>query len=62
MNGTRCRSLIAWFEVSETTLIGKYLVHEEMKNVHLIKDRLKTTQSCQNSFGNVRRRDYEYGI
>lgn len=62
MNGTRCRSLIAWFEVSETTLIGKYLVHEEMKNFHLIKDRLNTTQSCQNSFGNVRRRDYEYGI
>ncbi|WMV33736.1 hypothetical protein MTR67_027121 [Solanum verrucosum] len=41
--GRRCRSLIGWFEVGETALIGPDSVHEAMKKVQLIRDRLKTT-------------------
>ncbi|WMV32980.1 hypothetical protein MTR67_026365 [Solanum verrucosum] len=53
----RCRSPIGWFEVGESTLIGPDSVHEVMEKVQLIRDRLKTTQSYQNSYANVKKRD-----
>ncbi|WMV49598.1 hypothetical protein MTR67_042983 [Solanum verrucosum] len=39
--GRRCRSLIGWFEVGETALIGSELVHEAMEKVQLIHESLK---------------------
>ncbi|KAH0713646.1 hypothetical protein KY289_009605 [Solanum tuberosum] len=43
--GYRCRSLVGWFEVGETALIGRDSVLDAMEKVQLIRDRLKTTQS-----------------
>lgn len=54
--GRKCRSLIGWFEVAEVALIGLNLVHEAIKNVRLIRVRLKTTQSRQ-VYVDVKRRD-----
>ncbi|XP_070025018.1 uncharacterized protein [Nicotiana sylvestris] len=39
---------------------GPDLVHQDMEKVKVIKERLKTTQSCQKSYSNVRRRDLEF--
>ncbi|WMV41669.1 hypothetical protein MTR67_035054 [Solanum verrucosum] len=58
----RCRSPIGWFEVGEAALIGPNSVHEVMEKVQLIRDRLKTTQSRQKSYADVRRRDLEFKI
>uniref|UniRef100_A0A1U7YXC6 Uncharacterized protein LOC104249146 n=1 Tax=Nicotiana sylvestris TaxID=4096 RepID=A0A1U7YXC6_NICSY len=58
--GRRCRSPIGWFEVGEAELIGLDLVHQAMKKVKIIKERLKTTQSRQKSYSDVRRRDLEF--
>uniref|UniRef100_M1CJT9 Gag-pol polyprotein n=1 Tax=Solanum tuberosum TaxID=4113 RepID=M1CJT9_SOLTU len=60
--GRRCRSPIGWFEVGEAGLIGPDLVHQAMKKVKVIQERLKTAQSHQKSYTNVRRRELEFEI
>ncbi|KAF3661444.1 hypothetical protein FXO38_11686 [Capsicum annuum] len=48
----------------EATLIGPDSVFEAMNNVYvqLISERLKTTQSCQKSFTDVKKRDFEFAV
>ncbi|XP_070002826.1 uncharacterized protein [Nicotiana sylvestris] len=58
--GRRCRSPIGWFEVGEVELIGPDLVHQAMEKVKIVKERLKTAQSHQKSYSDVRRRDLEF--
>lgn len=58
--GRRYRSPIGWFVVRETELIGPDLVHPAMEKVKIIKERLKTAQSCQKSYSDIRRRDLEF--
>ncbi|WMV57916.1 hypothetical protein MTR67_051301 [Solanum verrucosum] len=60
--GRRCRSPIGWFEVGEVSLIGTELVHEAMEKDRLIRERLRTAQSRQNSYDDVRRRDLEFDV
>ena len=54
--GRKCRSLVGCFEVGETTLIELDSVFYAMDKVQLIIDRLKTAQSHQKSYADVRRR------
>ena len=54
--GRRCRSPVGWFEVGEKALIGPDSVLYAIEKVQLIRDRLKTTQSRQKSYADVRRR------
>ncbi|XP_070010138.1 uncharacterized protein [Nicotiana sylvestris] len=58
--GRRCISPIRWFEVGEAELIGPDLMHQAMEKVKIIKEMLKTAQSCQKSYSDVRRRDLEF--
>ncbi|WMV59026.1 hypothetical protein MTR67_052411, partial [Solanum verrucosum] len=60
--GRRCRSPIGWFEVGKTGLIGPDLVHQAMKKVKVIQERLKTAQSRQKSYTDVRRRELEFEV
>ncbi|XP_070050687.1 uncharacterized protein [Nicotiana tomentosiformis] len=55
-----CRSPIGWFEIGEAELIGPNLVHQAMEKVKTIKERLETTQSHQNSYSDIRRKDLEF--
>ncbi|XP_070045263.1 uncharacterized protein [Nicotiana tomentosiformis] len=58
--GRRCRLPMGWFEVGEAELIGQDLVHQAMEKVKIIKELLKTAQSRQKSYSDVRRRDLEF--
>ena len=58
----RCRSRVGWFEVGETTLIGPDSVLYAMEKVQLIRDILKTAQSRQKSYTDVRRRELEFQV
>ncbi|XP_070034734.1 uncharacterized protein [Nicotiana tomentosiformis] len=58
--GKRCRTPIGWFEIGEEELKGPYLMHQAMEKVKIIKERLKTAQSCQKSYSDMRRRDLEF--
>ncbi|WMV24292.1 hypothetical protein MTR67_017677 [Solanum verrucosum] len=60
--GRRCRSPVGWFEVGEAALIGPDSVLDAMGKVQLIIDRLKTAQSRQKSYANVRRRELEFQV
>ncbi|WMV58415.1 hypothetical protein MTR67_051800 [Solanum verrucosum] len=60
--GCRYRSPVGWFEVGEAALIGPNLVNDAMEKVQLIRDRLKTAQSRQKSYADVRRRHLEFQI
>ncbi|XP_070010236.1 uncharacterized protein [Nicotiana sylvestris] len=58
--GRICSSPIGWFEVGEAELIVSDLVHQAMEKVKIIKERLKTAQSRQKFYLDVRRRDLEF--
>ncbi|WMV47937.1 hypothetical protein MTR67_041322 [Solanum verrucosum] len=60
--GRRCRSPIGWFEVGEAWLIGLDLVHQAMEKVKVVQERLKTAQSHQKSYTDVRRRELEFEV
>ncbi|KAH0657753.1 hypothetical protein KY289_026501 [Solanum tuberosum] len=60
--GIRCRSPIGWFEVGKAGLIGPDLVHQAMKKVKVIQERLKTAQSRPKSYIYVRRRALEFEV
>ncbi|XP_070025917.1 uncharacterized protein [Nicotiana sylvestris] len=60
--GRKCRSPIGWFEVGEAELLGPNLVQQAMEKVKLIRDRLRTAQSRQKSYANVRRRDLKFDV
>ncbi|XP_070050022.1 uncharacterized protein [Nicotiana tomentosiformis] len=58
--GRRCRSPIGWFKIGEAELIGPDLVHQAMEKVKIINEWLKTVQSRQKSYSDVRRRNLEF--
>ena len=43
--GRRCRSLIGWFEVGDSSLFGPELIYMTLEKVHIIFNRLKTPYS-----------------
>ncbi|XP_069148274.1 uncharacterized protein [Solanum lycopersicum] len=56
--GTRCRSPIGWFKVSEAEFIGPDLVLQAKEKVKVIQERLK----LQNSYTYVRRKQLEFEV
>ena len=58
----RCRSPIGWFNVFEVGLIGTHLVHQDIKKVKVIQESLKTEQSRQKSYIDVRRKLLEFKV
>ncbi|XP_070045346.1 uncharacterized protein [Nicotiana tomentosiformis] len=58
--GRRCRSPIGLFELREAELIGPDLVHQSLKKVKIIKEKLKTSHSLQKSNSDVHRIDLEF--
>ncbi|XP_047259122.1 uncharacterized protein LOC124891426, partial [Capsicum annuum] len=60
--GRRCRLPIGWFEVREAAVSGPDTVFKPMEKVKLIWERLKTAQSRQNSYANVRRRALQFEV
>ena len=60
--GRRCRFPIGWFEVDEAGLIGPGLVHQAMEKVKVIQVTLKTAQSRQKSYTDVRIRPLDFEV
>ena len=54
--------LLVGFKVGETALIGTYSFLYAMEKVQLIRDILKTSQSLQKSYADVRRRKLEFQV
>ena len=54
--------LFGWFEVREAALIRPDSVPYAMEKVQLIRDRLKTAQSCQKSYADVKTRELVFEV
>ncbi|GKE55901.1 reverse transcriptase domain-containing protein [Tanacetum coccineum] len=60
--GQKCRSLILWAEISESSLIGPELVQETTNNVVLIKKKLKAARGRKKSYADNRRKPLEFEV
>ena len=60
--GRRCRSPLCWDDVGERKLLGPELIQQTVDKVHLIRERLRTAQSRQKSYADVRRRKLEFQV
>ena len=60
--GRSCRSPICWTEVGESSITGPDLIRDISKKVSLIRQRLLTAQSRQNSYADIRRRPLEIEV
>ncbi|XP_004239548.2 uncharacterized protein [Solanum lycopersicum] len=58
----RCRSLVWWFEVAESSPLGPKIVCEALENVCVIRHRLKISYSRQKSYANNMRGDLEFHV
>ncbi|XP_060212010.1 uncharacterized protein LOC132639587 [Lycium barbarum] len=60
--GWCCRSPILWYEPNEVEVLGSDSVHEAIEKVNLIVQQLKTAQSKQKSYTDMRRRELEFYV
>lgn len=56
----RCRSPAHWFETGEKLIAAPDFVESTTDVVKLIRERMKTAQSCQKSYTDKRRRPLEF--
>ncbi|XP_060177959.1 uncharacterized protein LOC132607897 [Lycium barbarum] len=60
--GRSCRSPIGWFEPTDVELLGPDSVHEAIEKVNLIVQRLKTAQSRQKSYTDMRHSELVFSV
>ena len=60
--GKQCRTPICWNEVGERKLLGPEYVQMTTDKIQLIRERLKTGQSRQKSYADIRRKDLEFEV
>ena len=53
--GRRCKSLVGWFEVGESSILGPEIIHEALEKVRVIRDKLATAYSRQKSYADNRK-------
>ncbi|XP_073313469.1 uncharacterized protein [Primulina huaijiensis] len=56
--GKKCRSPLNWDEAVERKMLGPELVQQTADVIALIQDRMKTAQSRQKSYADIRRRPW----
>ncbi|OMO55593.1 reverse transcriptase [Corchorus capsularis] len=60
--GRKCRSPVCWDEVGERKLLGPEIVQQTVDKIQLIRERLRTAQSRQKSYADIRRRTLEFDV
>ena len=58
--GRRCRTPLCWHESGESVVLGPELIRETTEKVKLIREKMKVSQSRQNSYHAKRRKDLEF--
>lgn len=58
--GWRCRTPLCWYESGKSVVLGLEIVQQTTKNVKMIRDKMKITQSRQESYHDVRRKCFEF--
>ena len=60
--GRRCRSLVWWFKVEKSLILGPEMVYKALEKVRMIRDRLKMEYARQKSYANNGIRDHEFEL
>ena len=60
--GRPCRSPVCWAEVGDKELLGPDIVQETTEKISLIRDRIRTAQSRQKSYADLKRRHLEFAV
>ncbi|GJW39622.1 hypothetical protein Tco_0065467 [Tanacetum coccineum] len=60
--GRKCRSMVLWAEIGESSLTGLELVQETTDKVVLVKEKPKATRDCQKSYVGYRRKPLEFEV
>jgi hypothetical protein len=60
--GRRCRTPLSWSQIGEPKIFGPDLVAEAEEKVKTIQNNLKTAQSQQKSYADMRRRPLQFQI
>ncbi|KAL6125181.1 hypothetical protein ACLB2K_073240 [Fragaria x ananassa] len=60
--GRPCRSPICWAEVGDSELLGPDIVQETTEKEYIIQDRIRTAQSNQKSYVDLKRRQIEFDV
>ena len=58
--GRMCWSPIGCFEVGEPSLLGPVSIYKTLEKVHIIRNRLKTSNSWQKTYADHMRSDLEF--
>ncbi|GJX03602.1 putative reverse transcriptase domain-containing protein [Tanacetum coccineum] len=58
----KCRSLVLWAEIGESSLIGLELVQKMTDKVVLIKEKLKAARDSQKSYADNRRKPLKFEV
>jgi hypothetical protein len=60
--GQKCRTPLYWNHTRESQVFGPEILQEAEKQVHIIRENLKTAQSRQKSYANNRRRELIFKV
>jgi hypothetical protein len=60
--GRKCRKPLYWNQTGESQLFGLEILQEAEKQVHIIRENLKTAQSRQKSYADNRRRELTFEV
>ncbi|GKA66720.1 hypothetical protein Tco_0766528 [Tanacetum coccineum] len=60
--GRKCRSPIRWAKVGDVQLTGPEIIHETIKKIVQIQQRLQAASDRQRSYANVKRKPLEFQV
>jgi hypothetical protein len=60
--GRRCGTPLFWTETGERKIFGPDVLHESEKQVHMVRENLRVTQSRQKSHADHRRRELSFEV
>ncbi|XP_074287851.1 uncharacterized protein LOC141613007 [Silene latifolia] len=58
--GQKCRTPLCWSDIIESRIIGPDLIQETTDKVRFIRERMRTSQSRQKSYADLKRRVVEF--
>jgi hypothetical protein len=62
MYGRRCRTPLFWSETGERKVFGPNILQEAEKQVRMVRENLRVTQSRQKSYADHRRRELSFKV
>jgi hypothetical protein len=60
--GRKCRTPLYWNQTGESQLFGPDIIKEAERQVEIIRENLKTTQSRQTSYADPKRREVVFEV